>query len=206
MSVAVATPLDNYRSAYAMPYQVIAIGGSAGGIQALTQILALRPGAFRIPILVVQHLRPCGPVSVLPTVLGRATRLTVKWADHGEYPVGGTVYIAPSDHHLTVAADQSLELSSSSPRVNFCRPAIDPLFESVARVFGTRAIAIVLSGMLNDGSRGTAAVHRGGGITMAQDELTSIHFDMPRAAIDLGGSQIRFGPRKIAEALCAIGL
>jgi two-component system chemotaxis response regulator CheB len=80
------------------------------------------------------------------------------------------------------------------------------LFERVARVFGPRAIAIVLSGMLDDGSRGTAAVHKGGGVTMAQDESTSMHFDMPRAAIDLGGSQISFSPRKIAEALCAVGL
>jgi two-component system chemotaxis response regulator CheB len=168
------------------------------------QILAPLPIVFRIPILVVLHLPRGGPTSVLPTVLGRVTRLRVKWADQGEHPVGGTVYIAPYDHHLTVAADGSLELSSS-PRVNWCRPAVDPLFESIASTFGSRAIAIVLSGMLNDGARGVAAVHRNGGVTMAQSQATSIHFDMPRAAVDLGGSQIRFSPSKIAEALCAIG-
>jgi two-component system chemotaxis response regulator CheB len=187
-----------------MPYEIVAFGGSAGSINALIQILALLPSTFPVPILVVLHLGLGRSTSVLPMVLGRATRLNVKWAVHGETPIAGTVYIAPSDHHLTVIADGSLHLSSSSSRVNFCRPAIDPLFQSIARVFGPRAIAIVLSGMLDDGARGIAAVLKGGGLTMAQDESTSIHFDMPRAAIDLGGSQITFGPRKIAEALCAI--
>jgi two-component system chemotaxis response regulator CheB len=79
------------------------------------------------------------------------------------------------------------------------------LFESVARVFGPRAIAVVLSGMLNDGTRGIALVRHHGGITMAQSESTSMHFDMPRGAIDIGGFEIRFSPRKIAEALCALG-
>src|SRR5262249_11761941 len=198
------TPASDDRSV--MPYGVVAFGGSAGAINALIVILALLPSSFRIPILVVQHLSRDRATSVLPTVLGKVTRLVVKWAEQGERPVGGTVYIAPCDHHLTVAADGSLVLCSSSPCVNRCRPAVDPLFESIASAFGSRAIVIVLSGMMDDGARGLAVVRANGGVTMAQSEATSIYFDMPRAAIDLGGSQIRFSPHKIAEALCAVGL
>jgi two-component system chemotaxis response regulator CheB len=100
------------------------------------------------------------------------------------------------------SAEQTV--SSGLPVVNHFRPAADPLFESVARVFGSRAIAIVLSGMLDDGTRGSAAVRRVGGVTMAQSELTSMHFGMPCAAMDFAGTEIRLGPHKIAEALCAI--
>jgi chemotaxis response regulator CheB len=105
-----------------------------------------------------------------------------------------------------VGPDGSLKLSSSMPRINRCGPAVDPLFESIARVFGVRAIVILLSGLLNDGTRGLSLVHRCGGITMAQSESPSMHFDMRRGAIDVGGSEIRFSPRKIAEALCAVSL
>src|SRR5262245_55603625 len=95
------TPAADDRSA--MPYGVVAFGGSAGAINALMVILALLPESFRLPILVVQHLSRDRPTSVLPAILARVTPLVVKWAEHGEHPVGGTVYIAPCDHHLTVA-------------------------------------------------------------------------------------------------------
>jgi two-component system chemotaxis response regulator CheB len=183
-------------------YGVVAIGGSAGGVEALTQILGHLPAAFRLPILVVQHLPSRGD-SNLAVVLGRWTSLAVKWAEHGERPCGGTVYVAPINHHLTVTAEHKLHLCSLSERVNYFRPAVDPLFYSVARVFGARAIAIVLSGMLDDGSRGAAEVRRCGGVTMAQSEATSQFFDMPCAAMDYGGSELRFSPQKIAEALRA---
>src|SRR5262245_27612219 len=106
------TPASDNRSV--MPYGLVAFGGPPGPINALLVILALLPRSFRIPILVVQHLSRDRPTSVLPTVLGKVTRLVVKWAEQGERPVGGTVYVAPCDHHLTVAADGSLQLSSSS--------------------------------------------------------------------------------------------
>jgi two-component system chemotaxis response regulator CheB len=185
-------------------YSIVAIGGSAGGIEALIHILGRLPSAFKIPILVVQHL-PRGGESNLALLLGRWTSLAVKWAEHGEHPRGGTVYVAPINHHLTVTAEQKLHLCCLSERVNYFRPAVDPLFYSIARVFGERAIAIVLSGMLDDGSRGTAEVRRCGGVTMAQNEATSHFFDMPCAAMDHGGSELRLSPLKIAEALRAVG-
>jgi two-component system chemotaxis response regulator CheB len=189
----------------ATSYGIVAFGGSAGAIPALIEIFALLPAAFGIPILVVQHLSRNASNSNLPAVLGYKTRLRVKWAEHGEYPAAGTVYIAPSDGHLTVAPNGSLDVSPSPP-VGLFRPAVDPLFESIARVFGIRAVGIVLSGMMSDGARGIDVVRRCGGLTIAQNESTSIHFDMPSAAIDLGGAQISFSPRKIAEALCALEL
>jgi two-component system chemotaxis response regulator CheB len=194
---------DANGSARALPYDIVAFGGSAGAIPALIEILALLPKTFPIPILVVQHLSRLTTNSALPAVLGYKTRLTIKWAEHGERPSAGTVHVAPCDRHLTVAPDGLLELSSSAP-VNRCRPAVDPLFQSIARVFGTRAVGIVLSGMMDDGARGIRAVRRCGGLTMAQNEFTSVHFDMPRAAIDWGGTEIRFSPDKIAEALRAL--
>jgi two-component system chemotaxis response regulator CheB len=198
------TPRHRCGSDAGPDYDIVGFGGSAGGITALTEILSLLPATFRIPILAVQHL-PRRSHSSLPMVLGYRTLLKVKWAEHGERPRGGTVYVAPAGCHLMVAHDESLDLSSPVPLVNCFKPAIDPLFESIARVFGKRGIAIVLSGMMSDGMRGSAAVRNGGGIAMAQSEVTSMHFDMPCAAIDLGGVEIRFSPRKIADALCALG-
>jgi two-component system chemotaxis response regulator CheB len=184
-------------------FGVVAVGGSAGALEALIHIFGRLPAAFGIPILLVQHLPRRGE-SNLPLVLGRRTFLRVKWAEQGEELHGGTVYVAPINHHLTVAADRTVHLCCLSARVNYFRPAIDPLFASVARVFGRRAIAIVLSGMLDDGARGIAEVHRCGGVTMAQNEASSKHFDMPCAAMDFGGSELRLAPQKIAEALRAV--
>jgi two-component system, chemotaxis family, protein-glutamate methylesterase/glutaminase len=185
-------------------YGVIAVGGSAGGIQALRDVLRHLPATFRIPILLVQHLPPSG-ASDLVTVLGRCTSLRVKWAEHGEDLCGGTIYVAPQNNHLTVTAEYKIHLCCLSARVNYYRPAVDPLFSSVAQVFGSRAIAIVLSGMLDDGARGTAVVRRCGGVTMSLDEATSVYFGMPFAAADFGGSDLIFTPLKLAEALRAVG-
>lgn len=185
-------------------YGVVAIGASAGGLEALRGIFEHLPAAFGIPIVLVHHLPNCG-VSNLTLVLGRWTNLTVKWAEHGEALCGGKVYVAPINHHVTVTDEQKLDLCCLSDRVNNFRPAVDPLFYSVARVFRERAISIVLSGMLADGSRGTAEVRRWGGVAMAQSKATSRFFDMPCAAMDYGGCELRFSPLKIAEALGALG-
>jgi len=123
------TPLDAHCSEAMSPYGVVAFGGSAGAINAIAEIFGLLPATFRIPILVVQHLPSSGPISVLPAVLGRYSHLKVKWAEQGERPLGGTVYLAPRDHHMTVLHDGTLLLCCSSIRVNHCRPAVDPLFQ-----------------------------------------------------------------------------
>lgn len=178
---------------------VVAVGASAGGIPALFQLLGALPASFPLPILVAQHLSRTLP-SQLPAVLGCRTRLSVAWAEDGEFARPGHVHVAPPDRHLTVGPEGRLRLCSSPP-VRWWPPAVDKLFASAAESFGPRAAAVVLSGALYDGAGGIAAVRAAGGITMAQDEASAGHFDMPAAAIGLGRADIVFSPRKIAEAL-----
>ena len=175
------------------------VGGSAGGIPALITLLQALPAGFPLPILVVQHLSRCIP-SRLPEVLHWQTGRAVKWAEDGEPMQAGMVYVGPVDRHLLVGPDQRLVLSSAPP-VEWWRPAVDALFQSAADVYGERVAAVVLSGIMWDGTRGIAAIASRGGITIVQDEATSGHFDMPASAIDLGRADLVMNPGKIAEAL-----
>jgi two-component system, chemotaxis family, protein-glutamate methylesterase/glutaminase len=181
---------------------IVVIGGSAGGIQPLMAILSVLPSDFPFPILVVQHLSS-KKVSQLASVIGRQTRLTVKWAEHGEVMKRGTVYLAPADYHLMLMSGERIRLSSGD-KMGYWRPAVDVLFQSAAEIYGERMIAIVLSGMMRDGANGMGLIAQYGGITIAQDEITSEHFDMPAAAIDLGHADVVMHPLKIAEALLAL--
>ena len=180
-------------------YSVVVVGASAGGIPALIALLEGLPATFRLPILVVQHL-PADKISRLPHVLGRRTGLKVKWAEDGETIVGGIVYIAPPALHLLLRSDARLELSGADP-VGFWRPAIDVLFESAADAYGAGVAAVILSGMMWDGAKGIAAIARGGGVTIVQDEASSRFFDMPTAALDFGHADLMMSPTKIATAL-----
>lgn len=191
--------LDTPPLARAPAYDVVAIGGSAGGIQALIAVLSSLPASFPLPILVVQHLSATLP-SRLPEVLGWRTSLRAKWAQDGEPLAPGTVYVAPPDRHLLVGTGRRVALSSAE-RAGRWRPSVDALFHSAAEVCGARAIAVVLSGVMWDGAAGVAAVAERGGITIAQDEATCDHFDMPAAALDLGRADVVLPPRKIAQAL-----
>jgi two-component system, chemotaxis family, protein-glutamate methylesterase/glutaminase len=181
---------------------IVVIGGSAGSIQPLMSILSGLPSDFPFPILVVQHLSAKN-VSQLATVIGRCTRLTVKWAEDGEVMKPGTVYLAPADYHLMMMTDERIGLSSGD-KIGYWRPAVDALFRSAAEIYGERMIAIVLSGMMRDGAKGIGLIGQYGGITIAQDEITSEHFDMPAAAIDLGHADVIMHPLKIAAALLAL--
>jgi len=183
----------------ASAFRVVVIGASAGGIQALTDLLSRLPAAFAFPILLVQHLSAKLP-SRLPEVLGYKTALRVKWAEDDEAMKPGTVYVAPPDRHLVVRPDHRIGLSSAA-RVGWWRPAVDILFQSSAEVCGERTIAIVLSGAMWDGAKGVAAVAKAGGITIVQDEASAGHFDMPAAALDIGRADVMMSPQKIAQAL-----
>jgi len=126
-----------------------------------------------------------------------AVALAAWW---GEKALPGHVYVAPSDRHLLLQPNGRLALCDAAP-VDWWRPAVDRLFESAAASLGPRAIGVVLSGSLYDGMRGTAAIRRAGGLTIAQSEKSCDHFEMPAAAIDWGGADIVLPPAKIAEAL-----
>ena len=192
-------PPSSDRLAPVLGYDIVVIGGSAGGIPALCSLLSALPGDFPFPILVVQHLSAKLPSS-LPAVLGRHTNLNVKWAENGERPRPDTVYVAPPDRHLLVRPGPRLALSSAEC-VGWWRPAVDALFDSAAQIYGARVVGIVLSGVMWDGAKGTASIAKQGGITIAQSEATSDHFDMPAAALDLGKADLAMSPWKIAEAL-----
>jgi two-component system chemotaxis response regulator CheB len=178
---------------------VVAIGASAGGVGALRTLLASLPPDFALPVLIVLHLSRA-QATTLPNVLQGATRLRVEPARDGVRPLRGHVYVAPPDRHLEVAPDGTLRLHDG-PRVNWCRPAADPLFESVAAFYGPHAIAIVLTGSGRDGAAGVRAVRAAGGLTIAEAIDSASYPDMPIAAHDLGRSELNLPLTRIGEAL-----
>lgn len=185
-------------------FDVVAIAASAGGIEALTNLLAGLPDNFPAAILVAQHLGPVARYrSVLDQVLSRHTRLRVKWAEDGESVRAGTVFLAPQDRHLLIDSSGILHVTPD-PEVNRARPAADPLFASVAAHFGARAIAIVLSGALRDGAEGAWNVARSGGRVLAQDRASSFCFDMPSATLEVAGVDFMFSPEMIAHTLISL--
>lgn len=163
-------------------YDLVAIGASAGGLSALTEVL--RPIAVDAPaILVVQHLDPTHK-SHLAELIARKTAKQVKQAEHGELILPGFVYIGPPDEHLLVGPGK-IQLVHSQ-LVHFSRPSIDLMFESVAGMYGSRSVGVILSGSNRDGAAGIRAIREAGGTTVAQDPASAEFRVMPQAAIDTG--------------------
>ncbi len=162
-------------------FEIVAIGASAGGLHALTQVLSGLSAEFAAAILIVQHLDPRHR-SLMAQILDKRTSLRVAQAQEGDKIEAGVVYIAPPDQHLLVNGDGTLSLSHSE-LVHFVRPSADLLFESVAASFEERAIAVVLTGAGRDGAMGIEAVKNMGGTTIVQDDETAEHAGMPSAAI-----------------------
>lgn len=162
-------------------FDLVAIVTSAGGLHALTAVLADLPENFPAPIAIVQHLSPHGP-DLLAGILNRCTRLQVKQAVAGDRLQAGVVYIAPPDHHLLINSAGIITLAHTA-KVNFARPSADVLLESVAHSFRQRVVAVVLTGKGRDGATGIQHIKQFGGTTIAQDQTTAKFFDMPQAAI-----------------------
>jgi two-component system chemotaxis response regulator CheB len=177
---------------------IVVIGASAGGIQALTTLVAGLPTDFPASILVVVHIPPYA-ISRLPDILSRSGPLPAVHALQGEVIEPGRIYIAPPDRHLLVRSGQ-IELSRR-PRENHCRPAIDPLFRTAARAYGPRVIGIVLSGALYDGSMGLLAIKMRGGMAIVQDPKEAIVDSMPRRAIERVTAEHILPVAEIAAAL-----
>lgn len=174
----------------AAPYRLVVLGASTGGPAALARVLAELPRDFGLPSLIVLHL---ASLFATPLVewLGKQVSLPVRLVADGE-PLpspgpGAPVLLAPPDRHLVVQGAR-LRLTTD-PERHACRPSVDVLFESVAREFGQRAIAGLLTGMGRDGAAGLLALRQAGAFTLAQDEATSAVFGMPRAAIERGAAQ-----------------
>jgi two-component system chemotaxis response regulator CheB len=181
------------------PYEIVVLVASAGGIAAIGQVLRALPHDFPLPVVVVQHRSPLVR-STLDTTLARHTPLKVKFAEPGEEPRPGIVYIAPADHHLVIAGDRTLRFTDGT-RVRHVLSSANPLFASAARVFGPGVIAVVLTGYDSDGTDGVQAVKRYGGTVIAQDRATSEAFEMPHAAIGTGDVDLVLPLHDIAPAL-----
>ena len=167
---------------WSLHYDVIAIGASAGGLYALIDVL--RPVVTDFPpMVIVQHLDPLHK-SHLAELLARKTGKLVKEAEHGEPILGAHVYVGPPDEHLLVGPGK-IQLVHSQ-LVHFSRPSIDLLFESIAGMYGSRSIAVVLSGSNRDGATGIRAIREAGGTTIAQEPATASFRQMPEAAIETG--------------------
>ncbi len=183
-------------------FEIVAIAASAGGLNALSQVLSDLPGDFPVPILVVQHLDPRHR-SLMAEILSKRTPLTVTQARDKISVEPGVVYIAPPDYHLLVDAGGILSLSHSE-LVHFVRPSADLLFESMAASYKKRAIAVVLTGTGRDGSMGVRAIKKMGGTVLVQDEKTAEFFGMPGAAIEAKAVDVVLALNEIAPALVAL--
>lgn len=165
-----------------MTQGLVAIGASAGGVQALSHILPDLPADFPLPVVVVVHIPPRKD-NALVALFDRKCRMSVKEAEDKEPLTSGTVYFAPPDYHLLVEAEGALALSTEEP-VNHSRPAIDVLFESAADAYGAALTGIVLTGANNDGAAGLQAIRAAGGTAIVQNPDEAEVAAMPVAAAD----------------------
>ena len=165
--------------------RVIVIGASAGGVDALMQLVRDLPPDFPAPIAIVLHV-PAESPSMLADILGRRTVLRSKTAVDGEPFRSGTIYVAVPNHHLLVSRSEAslTVLVARGPRENRHRPSIDPLFRSAALAVGGGAIGVILSGTLDDGTAGLMAIKECGGMTVVQDPKDAMYPGMPQSAID----------------------
>jgi len=179
---------------------IVAIGASAGGIQVLLRILESVPDDFDAAVLVTVHIG--NRRSLLPQILDRAGPLTADFAKHGEPIRHGRIYIAPPDQHMLVD-DGYIELSSG-PRENHFRPAIDPLFRSVAAAYGNRVVGLILSGALSDGAVGLAAIKAQGGLTIVQDPDDALVTGMPASALSYSEIDYVLTTQELVDRLSSI--
>lgn len=164
--------------------RVFAIASSTGGPQALAKLLAAIPGDFPSPILVAQHIAD-GFAAGMAEWLSTLSALPVRLAAEGMMVEPGGVYLAPSERHLAVTPSRRLTLLERGEH-DIYRPSCDALLTSVANVWGKRAVGIILTGMGSDGVKGMAAIKAGGGVTIAQDEASSVIYGMNRVAVEKG--------------------
>jgi two-component system chemotaxis response regulator CheB len=167
--------------------RVFAIAASTGGPQALAQLLPKLPADFPAPVLIAQHISD-GFAAGMATWLNDLCPLAVAIAQEGERLVAGRIYLADSITHLAVTAEQRIHLR---PRAgsDIYRPSCDVLLTTVADIFNQRAVGVILTGMGRDGAQGMAAIRRAGGVTLGQDEATSVVYGMNREAIVAGSVQ-----------------
>jgi len=172
------------RQAPMLPPEVLAIGSSTGGPQALLQVLTGVAKNVRVPIVITQHMPPTF-TAILAAQIKRQSGLAAVEAQEGMPLEPGHVYVAPGDFHMTVDAVHVIHLNQG-PRENFCRPSVDPMLRSLVGVYRSRVLTVILTGMGHDGLAGCKAVIEAGGAVIAQDEATSVVWGMPGAVAKAG--------------------
>jgi two-component system, chemotaxis family, protein-glutamate methylesterase/glutaminase len=178
--------------------EIVVIGASAGGVEALKRVIGSLPSDLEAAVFVVLHVSAIG-TSVLPEILGRVTDLRVEHAQEGDDLERGRVYVAPPDRHLLLESGRVRVVGG--PKQNGHRPAIDPLFRSAARAYGVRVVGVVLSGTLDDGSTGLLAIKRAGGVSIVQDPGDALFRTMPERAIEIVGPHHVLPAEQIADVI-----
>jgi len=189
-------------SAKAASARVIAIGASTGGPAALFEVLTQLPANFPFPVLCVQHISH-GFLQGLVDWLDAHCQVKVKIARSGETPLPGFVYFPEEETHLTVDKKGRL-VSSHQMAVGGHRPSATVLFNSVAEYSGDSAIAVLLTGMGNDGAEGITNIAKAGGVTFAQNEASCVVYGMPKQAIESGFVRFILPPREIGQSLARL--
>ena len=182
--------------------RLIAIGASTGGPQVVAEILRGLPREFGAPILVVQHIAP-GFTEGLVEWLGQGTPLAVRLAEAGEPVRPGTVYVARNGVQMGITGDGRIRLTKEPAEDGFC-PSASYLFQSVAQAYGRAAVGILLTGMGRDGARGLLRLREAGGLTIVQDEESSVIFGMPGEAVRLGAAEHVLSPEQISGMICSL--
>jgi two-component system chemotaxis response regulator CheB len=179
--------------------EAVVIGASAGGVEALNEILPALPATFRPAVLIVLHL-PRERPSLLVEIYEKRCALPIREADDKEPVEPGTVYFAPPDYHMLVEKSRQIALSTDEP-VHFSRPSIDVLFESAADVYGERLLGIILTGANEDGAAGLHAIHRAGGVTVVQQPDSAKVPLMVVSALQRNPADFILSLREIGELL-----
>lgn len=187
------------------PTEIIAIGISTGGPNALRDVFAALDPDLQPPIVVVQHM-PAGFTLEFARSLDRICPLEVKEAAEGDILKPGRILIAPGNFHIEVERRSLAGIVhvTDAPYVNSHRPSADVLFASVARHYGNRSLGVIMTGMGSDGARELGSIYREGGLTLGQDEASSVVYGMPRVAWELGYVQRQVGLRDMAATICSL--
>jgi len=162
-------------------HDIIVIGASAGGVEALKALIAGLPANLPAALFVVLHI-PAQSPSLLPEILSRAGRLAATHAADGAPIRRGQIYVAPPDQHLLVERGRLRVVRG--PRENRYRPAVDPLFRTAALAYGPRVVGVILTGALDDGTAGLLAIKQRGGVAVVQDPAEALYSGMPRSALE----------------------
>jgi two-component system chemotaxis response regulator CheB len=178
---------------------VFAIACSTGGPAALAQILPALPADFPCPVLIAQHISD-GFAQGMADWLSSLCKLPVRLAAEGDFLQAGVIYISPSERHLRITTEHGMTLVERG-MLDLFHPSCDVMLDSIADIFGRQAVGIILTGMSSDGASGIARIREKGGVTLAQDEASSVIYGMNRIAIEAGNVQHILSVEAIAQAM-----